>query len=187
MGTLLATGTLLSPTKKRTLFSRLPLTEPTIKALGSSETAVDNFWNNTLPHYFTQDKLYGIELEQRPLEGIVKQRADFTIRYIRNGNPTKVVLMEDKKRGHETQTSKWSAALEQLTAYLKLVRTEQGDTGTLYGIVTIETYVRFYSFEPKEQTMWDYPTTQTGKAYELKNDETEVHKVLNEFVAKTSH
>jgi hypothetical protein len=29
-GTLLATGTLLSPTKKRTLFSRLPLSEPTI-------------------------------------------------------------------------------------------------------------------------------------------------------------
>ncbi|KAI9860743.1 MAG: hypothetical protein M1813_005666 [Trichoglossum hirsutum] len=73
---------------------------------GSLENAVDNFWNNTLPHYFTQDKLYGIEQEQRPLEGVVKLRADFTIRYIKNGDPKKVVLTEDKRRGYETQQSK---------------------------------------------------------------------------------
>ena len=77
-----------------------------IKAAGSTETAVDNFWNNTLPHYFTQGKLYGIEQEQRPLEGVVKQRADFTIRYIKNGDPKKVVLMEDKRRGNESRESK---------------------------------------------------------------------------------
>jgi hypothetical protein len=34
-----------------------------IKAAGSLETAIDNFWNNTLPHYFTQGKLYRIEQE----------------------------------------------------------------------------------------------------------------------------
>jgi len=158
-----------------------------IKAVGSLETAVDNFWNNTLPHYFTQERLYGIEQEQRPLEGVVKQRADFIIRYIKNGDPKKVVLIEDKRRGYETQASKWVEALDQLTNYLKLVRTEQGGNDILYGIVTIGTYVRFYYLVPNEQAMKDYPTTETGNAYELKNDEAEVHKVLNEYVDKTSH
>ena len=157
-----------------------------IKAVGSLETEVDNFWNNTLPHYFTQDKLYGIEQEQRPLEGVVKQRADFTIRYVKNGDPKKVVLMEDKKRGHETQSSKWSEALEQLTSYMKLVRSEQGREEVLYGAVTIGTYVRFYYLMPGEQTMQDYPSPETRKAYELKPDEENFHKILNELVAKTS-
>ncbi|KAH0538229.1 hypothetical protein FGG08_005148 [Glutinoglossum americanum] len=153
-----------------------------IKAAGSLENAVDNFWNNTLPHYFTQDKLYGIEQEQRPLEGVVKLRADFTIRYIKNGDPKKVVLMEDKRRGYETWGSKWAEALEQLTNYLTLVRAEQTGNEVLYGIVTIGTYVRFYFLEPGELIMEDYPTTETGKAYELKDDEAEIHKVLNDCV-----
>jgi hypothetical protein len=139
-----------------------------------------------LPHYFTQDKLYGIEQEQRPLEGVVKMRDDFTIRYAKNGDLKKVVLMEDRKGGYETQPSKWVDALEQLTNYLKLVRTEQEGNGILYGIVCIRTCVRFYFLEPGEQTMEVYPTTETGKPYELKDDEAEVHKVLNEYVAKTS-
>jgi len=158
-----------------------------IKMPGSMETAVDNFWNNTLTHYFTQDKFYGIEQEQRPLEGVVKQRADFTIRYIKNGSPKKVVLMEDKRRGHETQASKWEEAVNQLTNYLKLVRAEQGGNNILYGAVTIGTYVRFYSFMPGEQKLRDYPSSFTGKAYELKDDENEVHKILSEYVAKTAH
>ncbi|KAI4275265.1 MAG: hypothetical protein L6R35_006282, partial [Caloplaca aegaea] len=157
-----------------------------IKVAGSLETEVDNFWNNTLPHYFTQDKLYGIEQEQRPLQGVVKQRADFTIRYVRNGDWKKVVLLEDKKGGHETQPSKWSEALEQLTNYLKLVRAEQAGNETLCGAVTIGTYVRFYHLTPGEQTMQDYPSPVTGKAYELKSDEENVHEILNELVSKTS-
>lgn len=124
-----------------------------IKKAGSEENAVDNFWNNTLPHYFTQAKLYGIEQEQRALEGVVKQRADFTIRYIKNGSPKKVVLMENKRRGYETQPSKWEEAVEQLTRYLKLVRTEQPGNDTLYAAVTIGTYVRFYYLVAGEQTL----------------------------------
>jgi hypothetical protein len=40
---------------------------------------------------------------------------------------------------------------------------------------------------PTEQTLRDYPTTETGKAYKLKDNEEEVHKVLNEYVVRTSH
>jgi hypothetical protein len=43
-----------------------------IKEAGSLENAVDNFWNNTLPHYFTQDKFYGIE---QVLRGIASEHS----------------------------------------------------------------------------------------------------------------
>lgn len=161
-----------------------------IKKPGSLENAVDNFWNNTLPHYFTQDKFYGIELEQRPLEGVVKQRADFTIRYIKNGDPKTVktvVLMKNKKRGYETQQSERLEAVEQLTNYLKLVRTEQSPSEkTLYAAVTIGTYVRFYYLDLDEDTLRDYQTTRTGD-YELRDNEGKIHKILTEYVANTYH
>lgn len=154
---------------------------------GSLETNADDCWNNTLPHYFTQVKFYGIEQEQRSLPGMVEQRADFTIRSIRNGNPKKFFLMEDKQRGHESQPSKWTFVLEQLTNYLKLVRTEESEADILYGAVTIGTYVRFYFLVPGEQNARDYPSSKTGKAYELELDEADIHDILNELVAKTSH
>lgn len=50
----------------------------------------------------------------RSLKGIVKQRADSTIRYIKNGVFKKVALFEDKRRGYETQTAVWVDTLEQL-------------------------------------------------------------------------
>ncbi|EZF26145.1 hypothetical protein H112_01684 [Trichophyton rubrum D6] len=128
----------------------------------------------------------GIEQEQRPLEKVYS-RADFIIRYVKNGQPKKVVLMENERRGYETQSSWWAEAVRQLTDYLKLVRAEQDWNDTLYAAVTIGTYVRFYYLEPKEQTLTDYTTVRTGDYYELKKDEAEVHKVLNEWVEKTSH
>ncbi|KAI9765555.1 MAG: hypothetical protein M1839_005421 [Geoglossum umbratile] len=79
---------------------------------------------------------------------------------------------------YETQQSKWIEAVEQLTNYLKLVRTEQIGNQVLYGAVTIRTYVRFYFLMPNKPVMEDYPSTETGEAYELKHDQEEVHKIL---------
>ena len=53
-------------------------------------------------------------------------------RHIKNGDPKKVVLFEDKRCGKETQLAEWRNALEQLTNHLKLVRTEQGGKEILY-------------------------------------------------------
>ena len=159
-----------------------------IKAKDSIENAVDNFWNNLLPLYFKQTLNFGIEQESRPLPKIVKRRADWTIRYVKNGDPKKVVLMEDKRKGKETQSAEWAHALEQLTTYLKLVRTEKGQNSdqTLYGAVNIGTYTRFYQLEPYEQECEDYPGTN-GKAFELQKDEEDIHNCLNELVSKTMH
>lgn len=155
-----------------------------IKERNSYENVVDNFWNNCVPHYFKQDLMYGLEQEQRLLEGVVKQRADFTIRYITNGALKKVALFENKRGGYDTQTAVWVDALKQLTNYLKLVHTEQGGEDILYGNVIINIYTRFYMLMPGEQTMHDY--VEQPEPLELKTDEEIVHRILIEWVYKTS-
>lgn len=159
-----------------------------IKDRNSTENAVDNFWLNLLPDYFKKELKYGIEQEARPLPEYIKQRADWTIRYIKNGDPIKVVLMEDKRKGKETQTSEWQKALEQLTRYLKLVRAESGQDRdqTLYGAVNIGTFTRFYQLDPQESDCEDYPGTN-GNYYELAKDEATIHDILLDLVRKTSH
>ncbi|KAL8721500.1 MAG: hypothetical protein Q9225_001845 [Loekoesia sp. 1 TL-2023] len=156
-----------------------------IKKAGSVESAVDNFWNNILPLYFKRENLYGIEQEQRPLETIYK-RANFITRCIRNGVLKKVIILESKNKGVETQSAIWADALTQLVDYAKLVRTEQPNEGILYLMLDLGTYVRFYELPPPDQNARDYKSKKTGKAYELKADEEEIHKILTELVAKTS-
>lgn len=158
-----------------------------IKKANSIENDVDNFWLNLLPDYFQKKLKYGIEQESRPLLEITKQRADWTIRFIKNGDLKKVVFMENKRKGKETQSSEWQKAVDQLTRYLKLVYVEsnQDRIQTLYGAVIIGTYTRFYQLDPNQAECIDYPGTN-GKVYELVADE-EIHTILLDLVRKTSH
>jgi hypothetical protein len=72
----------------------------------SLEADVDNIWNNILPLYFEAKKKYGMEMQQRPWPGVTKTKADFTIRYIKNGVPKKVILIEAQTiRWHESTCS----------------------------------------------------------------------------------
>ncbi|KAI9787508.1 MAG: hypothetical protein M1839_000038 [Geoglossum umbratile] len=159
-----------------------------IKKTDSIENDVDNFWLNLLPDYFQKKLNFGIEQEARWLPEITGQRADWTIRYVKNGSLKKVVLMEDKRKGMETQSAEWREALSQLTRYLKLVRAEKNQDAkqTLYGVVNMGTYTRFYQLEHHEPECIDYPGTK-GKPYELAKDEAEIHEILLDLVQKTSH
>ena len=147
---------------------------------------VDAMWNNILHLYFTIQKNYGVEQESRPLKAVSK-RTDFTVRYIKNGVPKKIIIIEDKRVAFETQSSAWAEAVEQLTDYLKLLRTEQKDDNDkpLYAIVTVGHYSRFYIFAPGENHVTDYPGTN-GKLLEFKKDEAQIESLLNELVTKTS-
>lgn len=76
-------------------------------------------------------------------------------------------------------------AVGQVTDYLKLVRTEQGNDKTLYAIVTIGHYSRLYLLNPNDSEMSDFPGTN-GKYYEFKNDEADIERLLNALIALTS-
>ena len=159
-----------------------------IKRPDSIENAVDNFYLNLLPDYFKKRLGYGIEQESRPLPEITKQRSDFTIRFIRNGDLKKVVLMEDRRKDTESSIVEWEKALGQLTTYLKLIRAEaqQDSTQTLYASVNIGTYIRFYQLDAYKVECIDFPGTN-GKAFELAADEESVRNYLEEWVRLTSH
>ena len=156
--------------------------------MDSTENAVDNFWLNLLPEYFKKELNYGIEQESRPLPEITKQRADWTIRSIMNGDSKRVVFMEDRRKGKETQSAEWQNAVEQLSSYLKLVRAEpkQDPKQTLYGAVNIGTFTRFYQLDPDQPDSKNYTGTN-GNYYELANDEAKIHEILLDLVQKTSH
>ncbi|KAF3480153.1 uncharacterized protein GIQ15_05500 [Arthroderma uncinatum] len=161
-----------------------------LEKAGQTESAANHFWANALSLYFTQDKLYGIELEQRPLSGAITNRDGITILCVRSGTrdtfPTKIVLLEDKKNGREADAATWADITKRLTEYLELVRTEQGDEETLYGIAAIGSCLRFYYLVPHGQALQDYPTENTGGSYDLKRDEAENHNILTELALKAS-
>jgi hypothetical protein len=164
-----------------------------IKTPASTETTIDDFWNNALQSYFAQDKSYGTELEQRPLDGLANDRANVAIRCIKHLNTSigypqtvLVVLMDNRRGRNVTQISKWSEAVHQLEKYMRLVRAENGADNALYAAISIRTYVRFYHVPSGGQELMDYPSTN-GKAYELEDNEKEVHDILNQYVAKTAH
>jgi len=150
----------------------------------SLEADVDAMWNNILHLYFTIQKNYGVEQESRPLKAISK-RTDFTVRYVKKGVSKKIIIIEVQRVAYEAQSSVWAEAVEQLTDYMTLVRTEQKDDIALYAIVTVGHYSRFYLFTPGENHLTDYPGTN-GKFFEFKNDEAQIERLLNELVTKTS-
>ena len=148
------------------------------------EGSVDNFWNNCLPMYFTQKKMYGIEQQSRALKD-EKRRPDFTIRCVRCGSSKNVFMFEDKRKKFESQSAQWAAAIEQLTEYLVLVRNQQPPTGTLYGSITVGTYARFYSLKDGSTTLQDF--VKQDQPLELKDDEEQIHQILTQWVELTKH
>ena len=115
----------------------------------SLEKDVDSLWMNILGLYFPVAKKFGLEQERRPSDNAT-ERADVTIRYIRNGIPKRVVIIEDERVAYEARTSRWQRAVAQVTAYLEGIRKEQENIIPLYAIVTVGPYSRFYLFDIAE-------------------------------------
>lgn len=123
----------------------------------SLKVDVDILWNNVLPLYLNIRKGYGIEPQQRPYQGVVKTKSDFIITAVRNGQPKKVVLVEDKRVGHERSAAMREEAVEQVTDYMKVARTCNLSVfrkfEIMYAIVTVGRYSRFYELLPGEQEL----------------------------------
>ena len=118
-----------------------------ISKAGSNGSDVDTFYLNFLKEIFLLRDNFGAEQESRVLTDLgISQRADFTIRCIKNGDPKKVILCENKKRDYETQNAVWKEALKQAVNYASLIRSEeyQNPDETLYLAVNIGKSLRFY-------------------------------------------
>jgi hypothetical protein len=151
----------------------------------SLEHAVDVLWANILPLYFTVTQGYGVEQQARPWPGVTKTKADFAIRYVKNGQPKKVCLIEDKRVKYESSDSKWADAAEQLTGYMTTTRAANPNPNeSMYGIVTVGHYSRFYVLKPGERQLSDY-SGHDGTPLHFKHHEQEIDAVLCDLVALT--
>ncbi|KAF2970832.1 hypothetical protein GQX73_g2782 [Xylaria multiplex] len=151
----------------------------------SLENAVDTLWANILPLYFPLTQGYGIEQQMHPMPGVSKESADIAIRYIQNGQSKKICLIEDKRVKYEASSTKWAAAVEQLTGYMLAVRAYNPNLEeTLHGIVTIGHYSRFYILCNNETVLRDRPDTD-GNIYHFKDDEVAIDTILCSIFRET--
>ncbi|PGH35323.1 hypothetical protein GX50_01787 [[Emmonsia] crescens] len=91
-------------------------------------------------------------------------RADFAIRFIKNGIPKKVILIENRRRACSRRTLR------------EVPPIRSRDYRNLHANL-------LFGPGPDENTLRNNPTAHTGDYYELKDNEDEVHK----FVASTYH
>ncbi|MCJ1463032.1 hypothetical protein MMC07_001636 [Pseudocyphellaria aurata] len=153
-----------------------------IKEAGSVESSVDNLWNNLLMIVFSVIDNFGIEQESRVLKNQgVSLRADFVIRYIRyikNGDPKKVILLG---AAEATSGTVWADALQQVTNYAKLVQIEAGQdpNATLYLLVNVGTYVRFHQLNAGADVAIDWAPAQRN-LLELADDEERIWQHLQQ-------
>lgn len=151
-----------------------------IEATDLLDQSVAGFWNILLSQYFNNGHNI-IEYDRRPGRDnslhmdIVVSSTD--------GNLCKAVFLvvNNLKRECEAQSAEWATAIEQLTGHLQDIREAQQSYRyrDLYAAISSGTRVQFYQLRPTMQTLEDLPFGHPGKAYELQQDETEIHEILN--------
>lgn len=154
------------------------------------EGIVDQMWYNILPLYFEIRKNFTLAHEDRPWAVQSKTRADFIIRLVRKGiSRDQVVLIENKRVAQESASATWRDALTQLQGYMLSARASQfiedKPNRTMYGIVTVGHYSRFYVLLPAEPRLEDYGS-HGGRPLEFKADEEVIDALLLDIVARTS-
>ena len=159
----------------------------------SLEDRVDNFWTELLRRYFYQDEFI-ITQNARPANN-EKKKADFIIQAVSGPNSAEhVVLVEDKRPSLSGRDTAWEDAVAQLTGYMiqardadkRKLKLKKGELlpYSIYGIVNVGKYSRFYVLHPRNDTLQDLPDTH-GKVFHLKDDAQDIMKFLTELVAAT--
>jgi hypothetical protein len=106
---------------------------------------------------------------------------------ISNGRYQSVIFIEDKRVEFERSDAVSKAALEQLLEYMLKARSARthDKTLTMWGVVTVGRFSRFYVLDPNMTTLEDYPGLG-GALLEFKRDEETIDAVLLELVNLTT-
>ena len=158
-----------------------------INKAGSMESEVDTFYLNFLKEIFLLKDKFGVEQEARANKAL-GLKTDFTIRYIKNGDPKKVILCEIKRREGESQDAVWRDALAQAVTYADLIRKEKGQRPdqVLYITVNVGTYLRFYELPGNSPQPINWAPAG-GNLYELADNEEEVWTLFHQIRNLTMH
>ncbi|KAJ5246836.1 hypothetical protein N7468_001819 [Penicillium chermesinum] len=146
------------------------------------ERLIDNFWSNLLYTYFPPKNGFGI-FPWRQMGSPEGRKSHLTVAHITADGSKTLIVFENRKpqEGDSATPEEWASASETLFANIQATRESTQQSNTIYGAVTIGTHVRFYVAQPEAAALEDLPSAETGKAYELKDDEREIHKILTKF------
>lgn len=153
------------------------------------ENVVDNLWNNVLREYFLIREGFLILRVQAPhVPGVSKKSNGVAIQYIINERKKTLILIKNKRTSEETKDATWQEAVAELTDDMILCRRNL-PTGqepeTMFGIVTVGHYSRFYIMEPYQDRLMDHPSTK-GALLEFKTNESEIVALLLSIKAVAS-
>lgn len=154
----------------------------------SDEWVVDRLWGAILGIYFTAAEDFGVEVQPRPAPTKSKEANDVTVAYVHHASNKRkaLCLFEDKRVQYETRSAVWTEAKEQLTGYmLKQRKAMKQDTETIYGVVTVGHYSRFYILRPGQDELDTYPGTNDAY-FEFKKDEATIIKILLQIKGNVS-
>ncbi|KAH6637195.1 hypothetical protein F5144DRAFT_209002 [Chaetomium tenue] len=148
------------------------------------ENVVDNLWSNILRDYFMNREGFLLLMVQAPhVPGVSKKSTGVAIRYIKNERtePKPLILIKNKRASEETKDVSWRDAVAELTDDMILSRRNLVPTGqaseTMFGIVTVGRYSRFYIMEPYQDTLMDHPSTK-GALLEFQTHELDIVALL---------
>lgn len=98
-----------------------------------------------------------------------------------------MIIIEDKRREYENQTSVWEEAEDQVLRELKVSRMDwpRGPDHSLYAMVNVGLYSRFYTLE-KHEHQFSFFKEAGDKYYHYKEDHVRIHKILKKLAKATT-
>lgn len=151
------------------------------------ERVIDSFWSNLLFTYFPAKAGFGI-FPWRQMGSPEGRKSHITIEYVTADSRKTVIVFENRKpqEADSVKPEEWTSAKEALYTNIRSIRDNSQQSNTIYGVATVGTHVRFYALQPEAASLEDLASAETGKAYELKADEGEIHNILSKLKTETS-
>ncbi|KAK4246604.1 hypothetical protein C7999DRAFT_33036 [Corynascus novoguineensis] len=160
---------------------------------GSLEDKVGSIWTELLRRYFYHDEF--IVTQHARSADSQNKKADFIIQVVSSPNSTEhVVLVEDEGPFMPERDFAWRDAVGQLTN--SMIQARNADkrklgvtTGerlphSIYGIVSVGKYSRFYVLHPPNDMLQDLPGTHS-KTFHVRDDAQDIMKFFTQLVAAT--
>jgi hypothetical protein len=148
----------------------------------SVENIVSHLWYNILREYFLISEGFQLEVQPSPIPDRTKVgwSNDITILYVNHSKRKTLILVEHNRVSLETDPSSWTYAADELTNHMKLARLAvpaDQPARTIFGIVTVGHYSRFYVMGPGQVALMDHPATGDD-LLEFSKDESLIASLL---------
>lgn len=148
----------------------------------SNESDVDQLWLRILNLYFLDKDDFTVTCQEGPRDEAT-MKTDVMVVRAEQAQVFKVVVLENKSAGFESQDGVWYKAMDQLKIYMMNSRMGHQPQIDMYAIITVGRFSRFYVLGIHKQQLEDYPGTN-GRYFEFKDNEKDIDRILMEWLRK---